>query len=309
MKKHIILLLFFAAFSIQINAQSLIGNQTPILVKTASYGATQNALLSLPDDYNVTNDKYPLIIFLHGYGEIGSGVAGLKNLIGQGLPQVIANGNKIQAVDPATGKLTKFIVISPQHWAWTTAPDAIDFMLSDLPKSYRIDTDRIYLTGLSSGGQGVIQAVTYSQGLLNKLAAIIPMSPSAPDEGTLKKFSFFKEAKTSAWFFSGASDPGNMTDNARRYNDSINKYSPGASKLTLYPGGHCCWADIYNPSHKENGVSMYEWLLTKVKGGAITEPPVVTPPVDTVPVITRKLISVIRVYDNNGVIEAIPEKE
>lgn len=259
--------------------QTLAGNQQAIKVKVASYGATQNALISLPDDYSSTTEKYPLIIFLHGYGEIGNSTADLSKQLKQGLPAVIAKGVKIQATNPVDGKLYKFIVLSPQHHGWTTEPAAIDYMLKELTKAYRIDTNRFYLTGLSAGGQGVIQAVTYSQTLTSKFAAIVPMSPSAPDNSFIKRFSFFKEGPA-AWFFSGKSDPGNYTDNARRYNDSINRYSPGASRLTLYSGGHCCWTGIYDPSFREGGLNIYEWMLTYNRGDVPpVDPP--KPPQDT----------------------------
>lgn len=276
MRIPISILLIISCLSGQ--GQALVGNQQPIQVKVASYGATQNALISLPDDYNTTTGNYPLIIFLHGYGEIGSTMTDLNKEIKQGLPLVISRGMKIQATNPIDGKLYKFIVLSPQHFGWTTPPENIAYMLQSLPKEYRIDTTRIYITGLSAGGQGVIMSVTYSQALTNKIAAIVPMSPSAPDDATLKKFTFFSQSKTGAWFFSGKSDPGNFTDNARRYNDSINKYNPGGSKLTLYPGTHCCWPIYYDPSFRENGMNIYEWMLTFKRGQepVIPEPPKVT---------------------------------
>jgi poly(3-hydroxybutyrate) depolymerase len=270
------LLLIFALAIIQVHAQTL-GNQQAIKVKNASYGSTQNALISLPDDYDKTTEKYPLIIFLHGYGEVGNTTTDLNKLLKQGLPAVIAKGVNIQATHE--GKLYKFVVVSPQHHGWTTEPAQLDYMVGELARTYRVDTDRIYLTGLSAGGQGVIQAVTYSQSLTNKIAAIVPMSPSAPDNSFIKRFGFFAASKTGAWFLSGKSDPGNYTDNARRYNDSINRYSPGGSKLTLYTGGHCCWVNIYDTSYREGGKNIYEWMLTHKKGSA-PEPPK-PPKVDT----------------------------
>jgi predicted peptidase len=258
-------------------AQTLVGGQLPIKVRTASYGATQNALLSLPDDYNTTTAKYPLIIFLHGYGEVGNSVADLSKLIKQGLPQVISSGTKIQATNPVDGKPYKFIVVSPQHWGWTTEPASIEYMLGELAKTYRVDTNRIYITGLSAGGQGVVQACTYSQSLTNKIAAIVPMSPSAPDNNFMSRFRFFAQAKTAAWFFSGNNDKtGPFTDNARRYNDSINKYNTNASRMTVYPGSHCCWPTYYTPTYREGGMNIYEWMLTHTRG-IDTVPPM--PPV------------------------------
>ncbi len=272
MKKIILFLLLLPILS----AAQTFGGMQAIQVKTASYGATQNALISLPDDYTSTAERYPLIIFLHGYGEIGNSVTQLSNLLKQGLPLVISKGGKIQAVNPLDGKLYKFIVISVQHHGWTTPAENIDFMVGDLPTKYRIDKDRIYLSGLSAGGQGVIQAVTYSQSLTSKLAAIVPMSPSAPDDKVLKNFTFFAVPKLDAWFFSGKYDPGNYTSNAKRYSDSINKYNPGGSSVYLYNGGHDGWANIYDPNFRVDGKSIYEWML-KNKRGVVNDTAVVPP--------------------------------
>lgn len=254
------LLLAFAIISGQVHAQ-IVGNQIPTTLQITSYGSTQNALVSLPDDYNETTDKYPLLIFLHGSGEVGKSIADLSKELKAGLPLLISRGYKIQSGSPIDGKLYKFIVISPQHWGWTTTPESLLYMLSTLPKKYRIDTTRIYLTGLSAGAQGVIQAVTYSQALTNKIAAIVPMSPSATDNNFAKNFRFFAKSKTAAWFFAGTNKDEPYLTNAKKYNDSINRYNPGGSKISTFSNGHCCWDVIYNPTHRENGLNIYEWML------------------------------------------------
>lgn len=259
----------------QVNAQTMVGNQIPTTLQITSYGSTQNALVSLPDDYNETTGKYPLLIFLHGSGEVGKSVGDLSKEIKAGLPLVISLGYKIQAYNPRDGKPYKFIVISPQHWGWTTTPESLLYMLATLPRKYRIDTTRIYLTGLSAGGQGVIQAVTYSQALTNKIAAIVPMSTSATDNNFAKKFGFFSQSKTAAWFFAGTNKDEPYLTNTKKYSDSINRYNPGSSKVTVTGSlnGHCCWDAIYNPIHRENGLNIYEWMLQYTTGGNDTVPP------------------------------------
>lgn len=280
--KRITTIAFLVIMAINSTAQILVGNQLPIKVKVASYGATQNALLSLPQGYDTSSEKYPLIIFLHGSGQVGNTTADLTKMLADGLPKVLSNGMKLQAVNPVDGKLYKFIVVSPQHHGWTTPPENIDYMLSELSKSYRIDTNRIYLTGLSAGGQGVIQAVTYSQSLTSRIAAIIPMSPSAPDDITMKRFGYFAMAKTGAWFLTGKSDDAAYINTTYRANDSINKYNPAGSKITWFTGGHCCWPTFYTPDYRENGLNIYEWMLQYKRGGRDTVPPSPEPPTDTV---------------------------
>lgn len=270
MKKLLVLLLLLPFYA----SAQFGGGMVAYQVKTASYGATQNALLSLPDDYTSTNTNYPLIIFLHGMGEIGTTVQDLTKLTKQGLPMVIANGQKMQAIDPITKQLTKFIILSPQHHAWTTPPENIEYMVGDLPKKFRIDTNRIYITGLSAGGQGVIQAVTYKEALTKKIAAIVPMSPSIASADFLNKFSFFAAGYPAAWFFTGDKDQTTPPANAKRYNDSINRYNKDGSTVTVYSGGHGGWATIYDTSYRANGCNWLEFLLLHPKGGV---PPVIDP--------------------------------
>lgn len=268
MKKLLLILLFLPIF---VSAQ-FGGNLQAYQVKIASYGATQNALLSLPDDYTSTSQTYPLIIFLHGSGEVGSTVQDLSRLTKNGLPLVISKGQKMEAVHPLTDKLVKFIVLAPQHHGWTTTPESIEYMLSDLSKKFRIDTNRIYLTGLSAGAQGVIMATTYKESLTKKIAAIVPMSPSMASDDYLKNFRFFSSGYPAAWFFTGDKDKVTPPANGRRYNDSINKYNKGGSTLTIYSGGHDSWDKIYDGTYKENGRSWLEWLLVNPRPGS---PPVI----------------------------------
>lgn len=306
--KYIIAALLFLSIN---SFGQIIGGQSAVKINTASYGGTVNALISLPDDYGTTNEKYPLIIFLHGLGEKGSSETDLKKLITQGLPKVIAENGKIEAVNPVDKKPYKFIVLSPQHHAWTMTPEQLIYMIRTLPNTWRIDTNRVYITGLSAGGQGVIQSVIYSQELSNKIAAIVPMSPAHPGEWVMNNFRFVKEAKTNAWFIAGkAASDNTYRNNALRYNDSINKYNPGSSKVSLHKDGHENWVVFYNPSYRENGMNIYEWMLQFKKGDTIPtapEPPV--PPADTVKYIQilhdpAKVFKII-VIDKDGTVTSI----
>lgn len=253
-----------------ITSGQIIGKQQAAKIQVAAYGASQNALVSLPGNYQSSTERYPLIIFLHGVGEKGSTINDLSKLIGQGLPKIISQRGHISAINPVDGKLYDFIVVSPQHHAWTTTPESLQFMLGSLQKMYRIDTNRIYLTGLSAGGQGVIQAITFSADLAGKFAAVVPMSPAHPGEQLMKNFRLNKNI---AWFFAGdGSGDATYRNNANRYNDSINKHFPGASRVSLFKGGHCCWADVYSPDYRIGGMNIYEWMLSNSRGSSGAAP-------------------------------------
>jgi antitoxin component YwqK of YwqJK toxin-antitoxin module len=115
-----------------------------------------------PKDYNTdTSKKWPLIIFLHGGSRRGSD---LKKLYADGIPDQIYRGREFS-----------FIIIAPQcpeHIRWST-DNWFESLYKEVNGKYRIDTNRVYLTGFSLGGSGTWYiAAKYS----DKFAAIAPMS-------------------------------------------------------------------------------------------------------------------------------------
>ena len=99
-------------------------------------------LLYLPKNYN-KNEKFPLLIFLHGAGERGDDVA----LAGKHGPFKYAK----------EGKEYPFIMVAPQckkDKYWGNYLESLNDFLDDIIENYNVDTSRIYLTGLSMGGTG-----------------------------------------------------------------------------------------------------------------------------------------------------------
>jgi pimeloyl-ACP methyl ester carboxylesterase len=116
----------------------------------------------LPKDYNSDTLKgWPLIIYLHGGSDRGNN---LKKLYSQGIPDQIYRGREFP-----------FIIISPQcpeHIRWSTE-NWFESLFNETKTKYRIDTDRVYLTGMSLGGSGTwYLAAKYP----DIFAAIAPMS-------------------------------------------------------------------------------------------------------------------------------------
>ncbi|MCB0806360.1 MAG: dienelactone hydrolase family protein, partial [Bacteroidales bacterium] len=130
-------------------------NQFP---ETTSY----NYITYLPTDYvNDTLKEYPLLIYLHGGSARGSDTLDLYDA--GPFDQIYR------------GRTFPFIVVAPQcpkHLRWSTE-NWFEHFYYDLIKKYRIDTNRIYLTGESLGGSGTwFLATKYP----DKFAAIAPMS-------------------------------------------------------------------------------------------------------------------------------------
>jgi len=103
-------------------------------------------LLYLPKDYGAVSDqKHPLMLFLHGRGESN----GPLSLVGKWGPPRMA----------AAGQDLPYVIISPQcprqdSWSSETQQARVLELLKHTLEHYQVDADRVYLTGLSMGGYG-----------------------------------------------------------------------------------------------------------------------------------------------------------
>jgi predicted peptidase len=177
-------------------------------------------------------EKYPLLIFLHGAGEQGADLNAIKI---HGMPKLLDKGKKFP-----------FIVVSPQSPTNTWQPEILNAFIDDLLATYRVDTDRIYMTGISMGGAGTWN---YATAYPDRLAAIAPICGAGFDKLAPKV------AKLPIWAFHGALDDrvpiAKMAEMIKAVQDA-----GGNPKFTIYPTAkHDSWSKTYE--NKE----LYEWLL------------------------------------------------
>ena len=193
---------------------------------------TMKYLLYLPKDYD-QKMSWPLILFLHGAGERGDDLDLVKK---HGPPKLIE-----------AGKEFPFIVVSPQcpgdKW-WE--PFELTVLLDDIVEKYRVDKDRIYVTGLSMGGFGTWVLAAYSP---ERFAALVPICGES-DPRLAKRF-----AHVPVWVFHGAKDPVVPLERSERMVEALKK-NGGNVKFTVYPwAGHDSWTEAYDDEQ------LYEWLL------------------------------------------------
>lgn len=208
-------------------------------VQAAAHFATDvridtDYLLSLPKDY-AQQEKWPLVIFLHGSGERGQDLELVKK---HGPPKLAA-----------AGKEFPFIAVSPQcaeKNRWETY--RLIALLDDLCRRYRIDEDRIYVTGLSMGGAGTWNLAA---AITDRLAAIAPICGGG-DPGITKRI-----ASLPTWIFQGAKDSAESVAQAEAMFEALKKHG-GSPRYTLYPeAGHDAWTETYN------NPEFYTWLLAQ----------------------------------------------
>lgn len=151
--KKILLFFLCVSFCLPLIAQTTIGNQNVDQFSRDASGDKEYGLTWLPTSYSSNPSKrYPVIIFLHGSGQEGTGLTALNGLTAYGLPDKIAGGFQPSAVNPKDGQTYEFIVCSPMAPNWSADYNTLKYILPDIVSRYRVDTTHIYLTGFSAGG-------------------------------------------------------------------------------------------------------------------------------------------------------------
>lgn len=208
-------------------------------------------------DYD-TMRKYPLVIFLHGSGERGNdNEAQLKWGVGN------------FATDEMM-KLYPAFVIAPQcpgGQSWSNFSDynqgnmllkptpskpmeMVIALIRQAKKNLSVDTNRIYITGLSMGGFGTYDAMERYPGMF---AAAVPVCGG----GDVSKAP--EIVHIPIWIFHGSEDPAVSPQYSLDMAEALRKAGahPG---LTMYPEtGHFSWIAAYSDP------AMMAWLFRQHK--------------------------------------------
>lgn len=237
------------------------GSQVLVTVPKDATGGTAQGWLHLPSDYNTGKINYPVVFFYHGIGEAGTNP---NTLLNQGVPQLIAQGMSFDnTTNPVDGKKYSFIILSLQDASWSPDPKWLPYEIAWLRKNYRIDTTRIYVTGLSAGGECSFYSTCDNDAVSSNVAACVSMSAASIWQGT-PDFSLINKYQIKTWFICGTQDNIVGTAPTTNYNNDCNSVYPNSSKVTWFVGSHCCWNTYYDVNYKDavSGLSVWQWLLT-----------------------------------------------
>ena len=186
----------------------------------------------LPEAYD-QQERWPLILFLHGAGERGRDLERVKR---HGPPKIVESQKDFP-----------FIVISPQcplDQFWE--PCELLVLLDDVMAQYRVDPQRVYLTGMSMGGFGTWMLATLAP---QRFAAIAPVC------GGGQPFLADRLVDVPVWSFHGAKDTVVPLERSEEMVQALTG-AGGNVRFTVYPdAGHDSWTQTYaNPE-------LYRWFL------------------------------------------------
>lgn len=252
--KTLILLTLAMSIVLQLQAQTLRFDKKEY---TTNWGDTLRYRMLYPDADTVS--KYPLVLFLHGRGERGNDN---ESQLKWGVQQFASDEMMVE--HPA-------IVIAPQcpvtDW-WSNGNfdrnrglvtmnpepsktmDLVIGLVSELIENLPIDTNRIYITGISMGGMGTYDAIMRNPDLFT---AAVPVC-GAGDTSYAKKI-----AHIPMWIYHGGND---VTVKASASNDMQEALIRAGAMpgLTIYPSvGHFSWLGAYSD------MKMYDWLFKQRK--------------------------------------------
>ena len=208
----------------------------------AGMNKVEEYLRFVPDAYNEKpNKSWPLILWLHGTGNRGNDAWSLR---GAGGPP-----SRIKSKDPI---LQNFIVLSPQcktgqWWTSNAAQNNIDQLVDQHIERFRIDPDRIIITGQSMGGFG-----TYTSLLRHpyKYAAAVPICGDGENQRASEI------AHLPIWIFHGDQDQKVEYQFSVDWNDALLDAGAENTKFhTIVNGPHNVWTETYKRT------DLYEWML------------------------------------------------
>lgn len=214
-----------------------------------------DTLISLPAAYDRQGDqRWPVILFLHGAGERGRDVWAVAR---QGLPRLLAAGDNLTEDERTLSARLRdrFVLVAPlcsEHEVWNET--RLLALLDAVASGYRVDDRRVCLTGLSLGGFG---AWTLGIRHPDRFAALVPICGGGRIADVLLATERHRDALRSlgVWAFHGANDRVVPLEESERMVRALEVAGVADAKLTVYPGvEHDSWTQTYaNPA-------VYEWI-------------------------------------------------
>lgn len=231
----------------EFNINTTVSEPIKKIFNDSQNGNTLPYCLYLPDSYTPSK-KYPVILFLHGAGEIGSDntlqLNNIKNMF-------VYNADYI----------AQSILICPQTPEWWSLDRAYGdgqgtlssamHLLEEVQNKYSCDKNRIYLTGLSMGSFATWDLLEHYG---NVFAAAVPVC------GGGNEMNAAAYVDIPIVMYHGTADPTVSFQSSQRTYDAI--VAAGGTKallISLEGVGHDAWKQAYADRN------MFAWLFSQDK--------------------------------------------
>jgi predicted peptidase len=208
-----------------------------------TYGKLEYGLF-VPENYDASK-SYPLVMFLHGVGNNHTVYLNLYN-------------KDVQQKNPCFVYTPKTPVNwgDWSGWSWdgtgfsdlSIPTQTAIHVLDSLNSVYSIDTNRLYVYGISMGGEGVFDLL---HKIPNKFAAAISICGGG--------FAHWADniSNTPFWMFHGSADEINPPDLTERVYNKLLEIGASKMRYTNYPGyGHAIWDKALSEP------SFFDWLFS-----------------------------------------------
>jgi len=225
-------------------------------------GETMPYRILFPEKFDI-KQKYPILFFLHGAGEIGNdnnsqlthGSSLFKDSLSK-YPSIIVfpqckkndwwanNQNDSLAFHGFTPTTYQSLEAN------NTSVKLLEYLIDSLTKTSNIDKNRIYIMGISMGGMGAAQLLAKNPDLFASGVIIAGLAP----------LNYFDNlSQTPTWIFHGAKDEIVFPSHAVNYFESIEK-GEKKHQLTIYQdSGHASWFSAFTEPNLLN------WIFSKSK--------------------------------------------
>lgn len=207
------------------------------VIKQTGYDKIFPYIAYVPE--NITANP-ALIIQLHGAGERGNGADELDKVLVHGFANIVNDEN-----------LKDCILVMPQcpkDSFWVARIESIKEFIDTVIAEFCVDTDRVYLCGISMGGYGTWNT---SMAFPDMFAAIAPCCGGGAAWGA-------SVLQMPVWAFHGLADETVLPRNTTDIIDKLRQTNHNV-RCTLYEGvGHNCWEKAFSDE-------LLAWLLAQKK--------------------------------------------
>jgi predicted peptidase len=203
----------------------------------------KSQVLYLPPHFENETGPFPLIVFLQGYGE-----RGIKGVFAAGLaPSIVLRFG--EQTPNGRFEFAAFFPADPEGM-WQLESEEMEGVIKALDHvitRHRIDSKRVYLTGHSSGCDGVWR---FAEAYPEKWAGLAPMAGfTDPDIGKVRHLP--------TWIFHGAKDTNADVERPRALVKKLREAKADVRYTEIPDRGHVIWREVYR--RKE----LYDWFAAK----------------------------------------------